>query len=182
MTDTPCTDTYEQFVRLFVAQEGRLRVLLRTLVPSLDDLDEVMQETSLAAWRKFSQFEPGTDFLAWTATIGRFEALRRRRERAAERLVFSDELCDLLAQEAIADTEILEAQRRALDACLGKLPEQKRQWLAAAYQPGANFREVAQQSGKTVEAFYKMLQRLREILADCIQREIQQNDTGLVES
>ncbi len=63
-------DTYEKFIRLFVAQEGRLRAFLRTLVPSLDELDEVMQETSLVAWRKFAQFEPGTDFLAWVATIG----------------------------------------------------------------------------------------------------------------
>jgi RNA polymerase sigma-70 factor (ECF subfamily) len=130
-------DTYEQFIRLFVAQEGRLRAFLRTLVPSLDELDEVMQETSLVAWRKFSQFEPGTDFLAWVATIGRFEALRWRRDRAADRLVFSEQLGELLADEA-----------RALDLCLEKLPARQRQWLAAAYQPGVKFREVAQTSGQ----------------------------------
>ena len=95
-------DTYEQFIRLFVAQEGRLRAFLRTLVPSLGELDEVMQETSLVAWQKFSQFEPGTDFLAWVATIARFEALRWRRDRAADRLVFSEQLCELLADEALA--------------------------------------------------------------------------------
>ena len=78
MKDSIPHDAYERFIRLFVAQEGRLRAFLRTLVPSLDELDEVMQETSLVAWRKFAQFEPGTDFLAWVATIGRFEALRRQ--------------------------------------------------------------------------------------------------------
>ena len=63
MKDSIPHDAYEQFIRLFVAQEGRLRAFLRTLVPSLDELDEVMQETSLVAWRKFAQLEPGTDFL-----------------------------------------------------------------------------------------------------------------------
>jgi len=51
MKDNLPHDVYEQFIRLFVAQEGRLRAFLRTLVPSLDDLDEVMQETSPVAWR-----------------------------------------------------------------------------------------------------------------------------------
>jgi RNA polymerase sigma-70 factor (ECF subfamily) len=173
MKDSIPHDTYEQFIRLFVAQEGRLRAFLRTLVPSLDELDEVMQETSLVAWRKFSQFEPGTDFLAWVATIGRFEALRWRRDRAADRLVFSEQLCELLADEALAETETREAERRALDLCLEKLPTRQRQWLAAAYQPGVKFREVAQTSGKSVEAFYKMLQRVRALLSQCIQRELE---------
>ena len=38
MKDSIPHDTYEQFIRLFVAQEGRLRAFLRTLVPSLDAL------------------------------------------------------------------------------------------------------------------------------------------------
>jgi RNA polymerase sigma-70 factor (ECF subfamily) len=173
MKDSIPHDTYEQFIRLFVAQEGRLRAFLRTLVPSLDELDEVMQETSLVAWRKFSQFEPGTDFLAWVATIGRFEALRWRRDRAADRLVFSEQLCELLADEALAETETREAERRALDLCLEKLPTRQWQWLAAAYQPGVKFREVAQTSGKSVEAFYKMLQRVRALLSQCIQGELE---------
>lgn len=173
MKDSIPHDTYEQFIRLFVAQEGRLRAFLRTLVPSLDELDEVMQETSLVAWRKFSQFEPGTDFLAWVATIGRFEALRWRRDRAADRLVFSEQLCELLADEALAETETREAERLALDLCLEKLPTRQRQWLAAAYQPGVKFREVAQTSGKSVEAFYKMLQRVRALLSQCIQGELE---------
>jgi RNA polymerase sigma-70 factor (ECF subfamily) len=176
MTNPTADEAYEHFVRLFTTQEGRLRALLRVLVPSLDDLDDVMQETSLAAWRKFSQFEPGTNFLAWMTTIGRFEALRRRRNRAAERLVFSDQICDLLAEEAIAETEILEAHRRVLADCLGKLPAPHREWLAAAYQPGVKFHEVAGRMGKSVAAFYKMLQRLRGILADCVEREIQRQN------
>jgi RNA polymerase sigma-70 factor (ECF subfamily) len=173
MKDNLPDDAYEQFIRLFVAEEGRLRAFLRTLVPSLDDLDEVMQETSLVAWRKFAQFEPGTDFLAWVATIGRFEALRRRRDRAADRLVFGERLCELLADEALAETERREAERRALDVCLQKLPARQRQWVSAAYQPGIKFREVAQTSGKSVEAFYKMLQRLRGLLLQCIQGELE---------
>ena len=65
--------------------------------------------------------------------------------------MFSERLCELLADEALAETETREAERRALDVCLEKLPARQRQWLSAAYQPGVKFREVAQTSGKSVE-------------------------------
>ena len=83
------TQPYEEFVRLFVAHEGRLRAFIRSLLPTWADVDEVMQETSLVAWRKFSRFERGTNFMAWAATIARFEALDHLRRRGREQLVFS---------------------------------------------------------------------------------------------
>jgi RNA polymerase sigma-70 factor (ECF subfamily) len=163
---------YEAFVRLFVAHEARLRAFLRVQLPSWGDLDEVMQETGLVAWRKFATFDPATDFLKWVATIGRFEALKARRAKARDRLVFSDELCELLAEEAAAESETLEAQRRVLELCLGKLVAPQRELLTAAYEPGAKFHEVAARAGKSATAFYKIVQRLRAMLLECVQREL----------
>jgi predicted secreted protein len=37
---------------------------------------------------------------------------------------------------------------------------------------GVVIREVAQQSGKSEEAFYKVIQRLRVILRDCVLKSI----------
>lgn len=163
-------ENYEQFVRLFTSCEGGVRAVLRSLVPSLDDLDEVMQETSLAAIRKFQEFEPGTNFFAWMVTIGRFEALRWRRARAAGRMLFNDRLCDLLADEAMAEANQREVQRQALATCLGKLRPRQRELLLAAYQSGLKLREVASRVGMSADAFYKMLQRIRIVLVECVQK------------
>ena len=79
MKDRIPHDTYEQFIRLFVAQEGRLRAFLRTLVPSLDELDEVMQETSLVAWRKVTtelRLPPQTQFLVVHVEVARSQLSR----------------------------------------------------------------------------------------------------------
>ena len=91
----PPPESYEIFVRLFVTHEGRLRGFLRTLLSDWDDVDEVMQETSIIAWRKFAQFDVSTNFMAWAAAIARFEALKHRRKQARDRLVFNDEIFDL---------------------------------------------------------------------------------------
>jgi RNA polymerase sigma-70 factor (ECF subfamily) len=176
MSDHPAspgpTPPYEEFVRLFVAHEGRLRAFVRALLPTWADVDEVMQETSLVAWRKFARFERGTNFMAWAATIARFEALNHLRRRGREQLVFSDAVADLMAEEAASEGETLERQRRALDRCLAKLDEPQRELLLLSYQPGARLHEVAARAGRSVQGHYKSVQRLRARLLECIEGEL----------
>lgn len=168
----PPPETYESFVRLFMAHEGRLRGFLRTMLPTWTDVDDVLQETSLVAWRKFSQFDPATHFMAWIGTIARFEALRYRRQKARDRLVFSEDLLDLIANEALEETDLREREHQALRLCLDKLEDKQARWLQLAYQPGVKFHEAAKEAGKSTEAFYKILQRLRASLQQCMLTEL----------
>ena len=166
------TQAYQEFVRLFVAHEARLRGFVRTLLPSWADVDEVVQETSLVAWRKFDRFERGTSLMAWAATIARFEALDHLRRRGRERLVFSEEVIELLATETLAESDALERERSALDNCLAKLEKPQRELLLLSYQPGARLHEVAARAGKSVQGYYKTVQRLRTRLLACIEGEL----------
>jgi RNA polymerase sigma-70 factor, ECF subfamily len=168
----PADQRYEAFVRQFVAREGRLRAFLRTLLPSWSDVDDALQETSIVAWRKFAQFEEGTNFLNWLFAIARFEALKQLRSRARSPLVFSDDVLDLLADEGAEETDRLEAERRALAFCLDRLPAAQRELLELSYHPGARLHEVAAQAGRSATAFYKVIQRLRAALLECAQRRL----------
>lgn len=164
---------YERFVSLFVAHETRLRGFLRSLLPQWDAIDDVMQETSLVAWRKFERFEQGTNFMAWVVSIARFEALRYLRTRRRDRLVFSDEVFDLIADDGLEELDSLDREREALGRCILKLPTAQRELLQLAYQPGVKFHEVAERSGKSVQGFYKTIQRLRGRLSECIRGELE---------
>lgn len=172
MTPDPPAESYESFVRLFVSHESRLRGFLQALLPSWEDVDDVLQETSLVAWRKFAQFEPGTDFMAWAATIARFEARRHARARARDRLVFGEDLLEQIADEALDEAGEREREHRALRRCLDKLPEGQSRALELAYRPGIKFHEAARLAGKPVQGYYKALQRIRAALADCVQGEL----------
>ncbi len=163
---------YEAFVRQFVAREARLRAFLRSLLPVWEDVDDALQETSLVAWRKFGQFEEGSNFLNWLFAIARFEALKVRRQRARSPLVFSDELLELLADEGAEEAEQLEAERQALAHCLDQLQPAQRELLERSYQPGVKFHEVAAQAGRSATGFYKVIQRLRAALLECVQRRL----------
>jgi len=163
---------YEVFVRLLIQNESRVRSSLRGLLPGWHDVEEVMQEASLVAWRKFVEFEQGTSFGGWLMTIARFEAMKFRRKMARTPMVFSDEVWNLLAEDAIAAAEPAEIRRDALEACLQKLAPLQRELLLKAHAPGVRLYEIAQQSGRSEQAFYKSMQRLRASLLECITKTV----------
>ncbi len=174
----PDPDSYECFVRLLSAHEGRLKAFLRSFLHRWEDVEEAAQETSIVAWKKFPGFVEGTDFGAWLLTIGRFEALKVRRAVFGERLVFQESIWETVLDEGLEESERLETERHALEGCLEKLGDRQREWLAAVYEPGARIREVAGKNGKSEAAFYKLVQRLRLILLDCMEQR-QQQEAGL---
>jgi RNA polymerase sigma-70 factor, ECF subfamily len=170
-------ELYERFVPLFVAHEARLRSFLRALLPRWEQVDDVMQETSLVAWRKFAHFEPNSNFMAWVAAIARFEALRHLRDRGRDRLTFSPDLLEYIAADALEHTDTLARERVALDRCLDTLQAGQKELLEIAYQPGVRFRQVAAEAGRSVEGCYKTIQRLRIRLLECIQRQLKEEAT-----
>ena len=170
-------ESYELFVTLFTRNEPALRAFIRSLVPSWDDAIEVMQNTSLVLWRKFDTFDPDTEFLKWAFVVARFEVLKYRRTMARDRHIFDEELVKQLAEEAIDESDSLEAERHALQACLAKLPEQQQKLVKAAYEPGTKIKDLAQQIGKSATALYKTINRMRQLLLACIERTVAQETT-----
>ena len=166
-------ERYEAFVRLLVEHEPRVRSFLRGLLPTWHDVEEVSQEASLIAWRKFDKFEQGTSFGGWLLTIARFEALKHRRRVARSPLVFADDVWELLAQEAEAEGQgTQQIHRRHLEGCLGKLKAGQRQLLLHVHSSGVVMRDVALHSEKSEEAFYKAIQRLRAVVLDCVTKAV----------
>ena len=65
-----------------------------------------------------------------------------------------------------------EAERRALEACLHKLPHEQRELVRSAYAPGVRIDALAARLGRTAMSLYKSLHRIRLILMECTRREL----------
>ena len=72
--------------------------------------------------------------------------------------------------QAQTNTAALEAERDALEECLGKLPDPQRKLVEAAYAPGVRMNELAARLGRTSMSLYKALHRIRLALMDCTER------------
>jgi RNA polymerase sigma-70 factor, ECF subfamily len=160
-------DRHDLFLRLYVEHEEALRGFVRSLVPTLEDSRDVMQDVAAVLWRKFEDISSPNDFRRWAFGVARFEALHFTRTRRRDRHVFGDATLALLAEEAEECAVSFEAERRALDECLKKLPDTQRALVETAYAPGVRIDELAAGSGRTAMSLYKSLHRIRVILMDC---------------
>lgn len=161
------TDDGETFVRLLMEHEPSARAFLRGLLPGWNDVDEVIQNASLIAWRKFDQFERGTAFGGWFLTIARFEALKYRRKLAQSPMKFDESLWTVLAEEATGRQDV---RLHHLELCLDKMQPKQKALLLQTHAPGVVLREIALKAGKSEQAFYKKIQRLRTVVLDCVSR------------
>ena len=162
----------EQFLRLFLKHEPQLRAFVRACLPRTADVDEVLQEVSLVAWRKFSSLENFDYFPRWLCLIARFEILKCRRKYARDRLVLDEATIELLADEWTEELPLREQQLQALDDCVAKLTPERRQLVLAAYAPNATINAVAKQKGRTDHSLYQLLARIRLELLRCVERSL----------
>ena len=164
---------HEQFLRLFTANESAIRAYVRCLVPTRDDAADIMQGISLVLWGKFHELEELDGFRSWALAVARYETLAWRRDKGRDRLVLADDVLGMIAVDSAQHERRLSAQRDALERCLRQLPVDKRHLVLGAYQPGVCIQEVAEQSGRTVAAFYQWLHRMRLRLRDCCRRSLE---------
>jgi RNA polymerase sigma-70 factor (ECF subfamily) len=162
-----------KFIRLFMAHESELRCFLRTLLPTWEAVDDVLQEASVVMWKKLDQLENEESFLPWAKVIARFEALHARRTAARDRLVLSEETVILLAAESLdLPLDLLRHERRALETCLRKLSEEHREIVLLPYRESGGVMQLAEQTKRSANSLYKLLGRLREKLRLCVEREL----------
>lgn len=168
------TSHNERFVRLFAANEAGIHRFIRNLVPSRDDASDVMQEVAVVLWRKFDSSMENANFRKWAIWVARYEVMSWRRKMARDRHIFNEELLMLLAEEAEELEGCLSAQRDALQDCLEKLSESQRKLLLAAYASRGGMQGVAQDSGRSLQGFYRWLYRIRMMLLACVQKKLQE--------
>ena len=167
-------ERYEVFVAKFAHHEPDLRRFIRSLLPTWADTDEVLQQTAIVIWRKFDQYDPETNFMKWACVIARFEALAYRRKMARDRLVFREDVMELMADEGAEEVDTRRAEHDALETCLHDMPDKQRRFLTLAYTPGIKVKELAAETGSTSAAFYMRLKRLRHQLMQCVESKIEQ--------
>ena len=164
-------DRQETFVRLFSQNEGKVRAFVTALLPNWEGVDDVMQETSLVMWRKYDHFDveaPGSSFVAWAFTIARYEVLKYRRRHATDRLVFSDDVYELLAAEAEGVASEQPHRQSALRHCLTKLAAPQRELIRIIYSDGVSIKTAAEHTGRSPTGLYKALARIRAALHRCV--------------
>ena len=115
-----------------------------------------------------------TAFMHVACMIARYELLMTRRRFARDRLVLSEDIVKLLADEAADELPMRNRQLEALEGCIQRLPKERRELALAAYGRDQSIREMAAQLGRSEGSLYQLLARIRKELQRCIERTINQ--------
>ena len=99
--------------------------------------------------------------------------MRRARQKfARSKVVFDQEVLDAVAQTAAELAPEMDPRHEALAHCLQRLHPRDREMVLLRYEPGSNVGEAARRSGRTMEAAYKALNRIRKLLLDCVENRL----------
>lgn len=164
------TNRSEVFIELFTLHQWSVYGFIRTLVPNQTDAEDLLQETSLLMWRKFEEFELGTDFAAWACRIAHFKVLNFLKQRRHSRLCFDEDLITQLAEVQTARADVHSSDQTALADCIDKLSGPDRLLLKSCYAKQRCIKTIAAQLGRPAGSVYTSLHRIRQWLLNCVRQ------------
>jgi RNA polymerase sigma-70 factor (ECF subfamily) len=169
----------QRFLSLFLRSEWEVFRYVAALVPNLADAEDIVQQTALALWEKFDDYDPARPFTPWACRFALNKARQWMERRQRWQALLTEGLAEELANRREELRPELERRLRHLDGCLGKLSEDQRTLVEGYYHRRTGIDALAGESGRTVEATYKVLQRVRHALRLGIESAVQQDGATL---
>ncbi len=107
-------DKPERFVKLLTENQNRIFSYVFSLICDHTRTADVVQETNLALWRKFDEFNPDRPFLPWAFAFARNQVLANMRNKGRERVLVDAELVELMSEDVADESSQLESTRNFL--------------------------------------------------------------------
>lgn len=171
-TDPSPTDTESLIVLLTEHQELLFRYIF-SLVPVEADAKDILQETSVALFRKFDQYDPARPFLPWAYRFAYLQVQKHREKSTRAPLLFSEDVIDLLAAERERHEPVLDERLRLLDRCLEKLTGPDRELLTSRYARRESAETMMERFALSRRTLFRNLEGLRRRLHDCVTRQLE---------
>jgi RNA polymerase sigma-70 factor (ECF subfamily) len=166
------TSAAERFALLWVRAQPSLSAFIRSLIPDLQQAEDVLQRVAVTLVRKFDQYDANRSFAAWAIGMAKYEVLYYRRERATDRHVFNDEIVDSIALSYQLFADEADPFRAALEQCLEKLEGRAKRAIELRYAQGLKSPAVAREMRLSAGAVRMLLCRVRQSLRECIELRV----------
>lgn len=140
------------------------RYVWRRMTPKVDMVDDVVQETFIAAWGSMRTYSGEASLRTWLMGIARNKVEDHYRRTLKQSLIDLESEPDQPMVAAFDIERELDANRQAKRAAgvLAELPYEYSAALRWRYWDGRSAREMAAATGKTEKAVERLLARARE--------------------
>lgn len=165
------TAAQQRFLSLFLRSEREIFRYVSALVPNVVDAEDIVQQTALSLWEKFDAYDPTQPFTPWACRFALNKARQWIERRQRWQALLDKGLAEELEQRRQELQPEFERRLKHLESCLGKLSPDQRGLVEGYYYERADIESLASRSGRTVAATYKTLQRIRQALQLCVERQ-----------
>lgn len=158
------------FRELYRAHVRPVYWIANGILASPVDAEDVTQETFVVAWRKLPGLElQGESILPWLATICRFQAANRLRQRRRDQAHTAEALDDTLADTVSVEDQVITAELAARIASeVGTLSDLDREVFRLCAAEGYAYQAAADQLGVSHAVVRNRLSRVRTQLRGAV--------------
>jgi RNA polymerase sigma-70 factor (ECF subfamily) len=162
----------ELLVRLLTKHQEDLFRYIFALLPNEEDARDVLQETSVALYRKFEEYDRAKPFLAWAHGFAHLEVLKQRERNQRGNRHLGLELLQRLARQRETHEPVLEERLHSLEYCLQELAPADQELIRRRYQGKTRAEELVRQFGTSRRTLFRNLDRIRRLLFECVSRRL----------
>ena len=164
----------ERFLRLLMENRGAIYAYTLSKVHNQSDADDIMQDAVTLMWRKFAEFEPGTNFVGWGISFSRNLVMKYFDKRRRSRLRFSDNVIEDIENRIKTKLQHDEAGRRleALKGCVKKLDKNDLHLIQMRYTEKMSARSISDIADMSIHKIYRTMIRIHKSLEMCVRRTI----------
>ncbi len=155
------------FMSLVLPNQRKLYVYILSLVIHPSDADDILQDTLALMWRKFDDFQAGTDFVAWGKAIARYKVLNYLKKNKSAKIQFDTDVLKIIESESHQIDNFSE-RLEAMKKCLKKLTEKEQGLLNMRYGKDFSFKKMALQMGISKQSAYRSISRIHAKLIKCV--------------
>lgn len=165
-----------EFARLVLEHQGRLRMFIRMLGMTPDAVDDLAQDAFVVAYERFEMLDDLEQAGPWLRSIARNLVRNELRKSTRRRRIVNASLSEVML--AVPDDSLVDEWSdewfSALRACVERLPDHGRALVDGRYQRGQNASQLATETDMTPAAVRQALSRLRGLLRTCVETRLQE--------
>jgi RNA polymerase sigma-70 factor (ECF subfamily) len=161
-------------VQVLSRHQVMIQAYARAITGDVQLAEDVYQEVAIVLAQDPARIPDEGGTWPWLREVTRRKALEvRRRQRRTCQL--AEDVVALIADDfAQTEADALAERRSAMSDCIEMLTAEQRAIVAGRYCQGQPCEEIAAQVGRTVQAVYAVLKRVRLALHDCVERRLEQ--------
>ncbi len=155
----------QAFGELVKRYEGVVSAVAISRLPTMAMVDDVVQDSFVAAWVHRDSLKDPSKFRPWVCGIARNLASKGRRR--SEQFVGEEKLAETAAPSLSPEEQLLQAEsENALFAALQEIPSEQREILALFYHEEKSVRDVSLTLGLSESTAQKRISRARRSLKE----------------